>query len=139
MLSSQSWSTVNEIFNKVCYVIWNALFDYVTPPSNSRDLIEMFADFEQIWNMLHCIEAIDGKHITMKKPTFSGSLWHNYKGFFSIVLIAICDSRYNFIAIDIRQYGSNNDSAILLNSKMRETFEKDSFHVLVPFTFMRLA
>ena len=56
-----------------------------------------------------------------------------------MVLIAIYDSRYNFIAIDGRQYGSNNDSAILLNSKMRETFEKDSFHVLVAFTFMRLA
>ena len=84
-----------------------------------------------------CIEAIEMKHIVMKKPPFSGSLRHNSKGFFSIILLAICDACYNFTAIDVEQYGSKNDSAVLLNSKMKkkkkkEKNEKDSFYVPAP-------
>ena len=67
-----------------------------------------------------------------EKCAFSGFPWHKYKGFFSMVLLAICDARYNFTAIDVGQYGSNNDSGILLNSKMENNFEKDSFYVPAP-------
>ena len=113
-------------------MLWNALFGYATPPSSGNDWKKIVADFEQLWNMTHCIGATDGRHIAMKQPAFSGSLWNNYKGFFSMILLAICDARYNFTAKDVGQCGSNNDSGVLLNSKMGTNFEKDSFYVLAP-------
>lgn len=30
----------------------------------------------------------------------------------SLVLLAVCDAKYNFISIDVGQSGSNNDAAI---------------------------
>ena len=62
--------------------------------------------------MPHCLETIDSKHIAMRQPKHSGSLWHNYWGFFSLVLLAICDARYCFSFADVGEYGSNSDSEI---------------------------
>ena len=44
-------------------------------------------------------------------------------------MIAICDANYCFTLFDLGQYGSNNDSGILANSKMGDLFETNSLHV----------
>ena len=41
-------STDNGIINEVCDVLWNAVFEYVTPPSNDTDWKKIAADFEHI-------------------------------------------------------------------------------------------
>ena len=35
----------------------------------------------------------------------------------------MCDARYNFILVDVGQFGSNNDSGVLANSSMGRRFE----------------
>ena len=79
--------------------------------------------------MPHAIGCIDGKHIRIECPQLSGSIYHNYKGFFSIVLLAICDINYCFTLFDLGQYGSNNDSGVLAHSQMRQMFEKNELNV----------
>ena len=71
--------------------------------------------------------GIDGKHIAMDYPKNTGSLYHNYKGFFSFVLLAICDARYSFTFVDVGQYGPNNDSGVLKESTLGQGFKNGSF------------
>ena len=61
-------------------------------------------DFETIWNIPHVLDAFDGKHIRIQCPPNRGALFHNYKGFVSIALSAICDAKYNFTLVDTGQY-----------------------------------
>ena len=79
--------------------------------------------------MPHVLGAIDGKHIRIQCPSFTGTQYYNYKGFFSLVLMAICDANYCFTMFDVGQFGSNNDSGVLANSDMGTGFEFDQFHV----------
>ena len=41
--------------------------------------------------------ALNGKYIATKAPAKSGRVYHNYKGFFSIILLGLVDAEYKFI------------------------------------------
>ena len=89
-------------------------------------------DFETIWNMPHMSGALDGKHIHIQCPPNTGTLFHNYKGFFSIVLLTICDAKYNVTLVDIGQYGSNNNSGVLTSSTMGKKFSNGTMNIPPP-------
>ncbi len=42
------------------------------------------------------IKAMDGKHLKVMKPKVSDSKYFNYKHFFSVILMALVDSDYQF-------------------------------------------
>ena len=47
-----------------------------------------------------------------------------------MVLLAVCDAKYCFTMFDVGQYGSNNDSGVLLNSKMGKKLAQGSHNIL---------
>ena len=122
-------STINQIITEVCTSLWDVLSEYVSPPSTPEDWKRISNDFCQIWNMPHYIGVIDGKHVCIRKPSHTGTLWHNYKGFFSMVLLAVCDARYCFSFVDVGEYGSNSDSGVLKNSSMGKMFDRNQMGV----------
>lgn len=61
------------------------------------------------------IGAVDGKYIEIAKPDVSGSLYYNYKNYFSIILMAICDANYCFTCIKVGAYGGSSDSNVFKN------------------------
>ena len=73
--------------------------------------------------MPHVIGCLDSKDIRIECPQSSaGTVNHNCKDFFSIVLLAICDANYCFTLFDLGQFGSNNDSGVLASSQIGEIF-----------------
>lgn len=74
-------------------------------PTTAAGWREVADGFARRWNFKHCIGAIDGKHVAIRCPPKSGSTFYNYKGFFSIVLLAVVDSSYKFMYIDVGANG----------------------------------
>ena len=89
-------ATVSNIIHEALTAIWSLLTEdrYLRPPENQADWLRISNEFETVWNLPHCVGAIDGKHIAMQCPRKSGSMYYNYKGFFSIVLMAVCHGNY---------------------------------------------
>lgn len=67
----------------------------------------------------NCCGAIDGKHVRVRCPSNPGSAFYNYKEFYSIVLLAIVDANYKFIAVDVGSYGREGDAGQKFNNLKR--------------------
>ena len=68
--------------------------------------------FNTIWNVPNTIGAIGSKDFALKAPPNSGTVYHNYKGFFSINLLALVDADYKFLWVDVGASGSMSDYAV---------------------------
>lgn len=112
---------------EVCTALLQVYKDEVLAIPNTPDAWrEVAAQFERRWNMPHTLGALDGKHVEIKKPPGSGSLYHNYKGFFSIVLLALVDANYKFIWCDIGGMGFMSDCQIFNDSELKECMDDNS-------------
>ena len=102
---------------------------YLKSPSSVNDWKYISERFEAVWNFPHVVGAIDGKYIRIECTKLSGTLHHNYKGFFSMVLLSVCDADYCFTLFDFGSYGSNNDSGVLANSHLEKGLESNKIHL----------
>ncbi|XP_025197428.1 uncharacterized protein LOC112596145 [Melanaphis sacchari] len=69
------------------------------------------SEFWTKWNFPNCILAIDGKHVLVRSPDNTGSIFFNYK----------------FIAVDVGSFGREGDSGIFLKSTMGKKILDGSF------------
>ena len=68
----------------------------------------------------------------MKKPKKSGSDFYNYKGFFSLVLLALVEAEYRFLwGTNVGSSGSSSDAQIFNRTNLREKI-KDGIFGLPP-------
>ena len=86
-----------EIFAKliiidVCKALWKVLLPLQLPkPDTNTWQSWAHSDWDR-WNFSKCIGTIDCKHLIIMIAASSASLLQNYKGTFSIVLLAVVDS-----------------------------------------------
>ncbi|GFR65702.1 protein ALP1-like [Elysia marginata] len=88
--------------------------------------------FGELWDFKYCLGAIDGKHVRVQCPPSSGSLFYNYKSFFSLQLQAVADADLMFKAIDVGDFGMNSDGSVFKNSTFGELLLNNKLDLPVP-------
>ncbi|KAM4029736.1 uncharacterized protein ACNLHF_022392 [Anomaloglossus baeobatrachus] len=111
-------STISGIVRHTYRALWDCLQEEFIPQPTRDTWLQIADGFQQICQFPNCLGAVDWKYIRIVKPVASGSEFYNYKKYFSILLIAITDAHYKFVAVDIGAYGHSNDSQVFKMSVM---------------------
>lgn len=125
-------STVQSIIPEVCDVIYKVLQPIYLPAKTTQDWLDISEEFLSVWNFPNCVGAIDGKHIAIQAPKKSGSSFHNYKSFYSVVLLGVADASYKFSYVDIGANGIQSDGGILANSILGKRLENNTMNFPEP-------
>lgn len=118
--------TVGKIVEETTDAIWKQLAPVQLPVTNQQGFVKIAADFKDKWNFPNCVGAIDGKHVKIKAPRNSGTMFFNYKQFFSVNLQGVADARCKFIFIDVGAYGKQSDGGVFEASLISTFLEKNS-------------
>ncbi|XP_040209420.1 protein ALP1-like [Rana temporaria] len=125
-------STISTLVPQTCEAIWRNLQRQYLPEPTTAIWNEAAEGYWKHANFPNCVGALDGKHVRIRKPSASGSLFYNYKKYFSIILMAICDASYKFLAVDIGAYGQNNDSRVFKESNLGKALYAGTFQIPGP-------
>lgn len=98
-------------------------------PNTENEWMEEARLFNDLWNFPNCIGALDGKHVVMQAPSHSGSLYYNYKGTNSIVLLALANANYKFTYIDVGCNGRISDGGVFNRCSLANSIESDALNL----------
>ena len=77
--------------------------------SNLRNKMSAFTELNG------AIGAIDGCHVPIQLPfNCDGRSFYNFKGFYSSLMVVMCDYNYRIIGYSIGHTGCQSDSSIVL-------------------------
>lgn len=118
-MSGLGIATIQQIVKEVCESIVIHLWkDAVSAhfPSSEGHMREKIIDMEELWQFPCCWSAVDGCHISIKCPNGGAEAakeYHNFKNFYSIVLMGLIDAKYRFVWASAGFPGNTHDAMIL--------------------------
>ena len=132
-MSGLGLSTVCTITKEVSQAIidflWNeSVTKYM--PQSEQQFRNKIVDMEEMWQFPCCWAAIDGCHIPIKCPPGGQEAckeYHNFKNFYSVVLMAMVDSHYCFIWGSCGYPGNSHDSIIFQSTDLWSKIQKGNY------------
>ena len=126
-------TTICKFVSQVCKAILKEFQqEYLVSPTDPEDWKKIEERFRHRWNVPHAVGALDGKHIAMKKRKKSGIEYFNYKGYFSLVLLALVNANYNFLWVNVGASGLSSDAQIFNRSKLKRRIENGTLGIPLP-------
>ena len=119
-------NTIFKVKIQVCETIIAEYAEEMVPcPTTAEQWKEVSKVFSNRWNSHHCLGALDGKHIKIRCPKGGGSMYYNYKGFHSVILVALVAADYTFMWVDVGSNGCAGDAQVFNCGQLREAIETE--------------
>lgn len=119
-------SSISTFVPQVLQALKRKLLPRFLPNPNKIDWETKAEEFWDRWDFPNVVAALDGKHVRIVAPNQTGTLFYNYKGYFSIVLLAMVDANYKFLVVDVGSYGKEGDAGIFNKSEMGQLVKMGS-------------
>lgn len=130
LATPDSYRSISNLFNvpkssvllclhRVCHAtITSVCKEVICFPQNDDDIKSNEDRFFNVRGLSHIVGAIDGCHIPIKAPCVKPVAYVNRKGFHSVVLQAVVDSRMFFLDCYTGWPGSVHDARVFRNSPL---------------------
>uniref|UniRef100_A0A8C1ZID6 DDE Tnp4 domain-containing protein n=1 Tax=Cyprinus carpio TaxID=7962 RepID=A0A8C1ZID6_CYPCA len=113
-------STIRQFIPETCSANYQVLKDkYLKGPDSVEQWQQVEHGFETQWNFPNCLGALDGKHSTL----------YDYKHSFSIVLMALVDSSYRFLYVDVGFNGQISDGGVFEGCSLQNALENRTVNI----------
>ncbi len=120
-----AYNTICLLIAEVCAAIVDMYYEEVIQtPTTPEDWMVIANHNSRGWQYHHCLEAIDGKHVAIRKPMNGGSYYYNYKNFQSIVLMALVDGDYKFTWVEVGANGPSSDAQIFEDCGLKQAIDQ---------------
>ncbi len=120
---------VHEVNEAIVECLWQ---ECVTAhmPATTEDFKEKILDMEELWQFPFSWCAVDGCHIPIKCPPGGQEAckeYHNFKNFYSVVLMSMVDAKYRFVWVSCGYPGNSHDSIILQSTSIWSSIKDGKF------------
>lgn len=112
--------------------IWKSLQRVHMPKPSTARLKEVAKKYYEKWQFPNCIGAIDGKPFKVKTRKRRGSEFRKRKKYISVVLQAVVDANYKFIAVEVGGGDEQSDDGAFQCSKLNELLSNGNYSVPPP-------
>lgn len=125
-------NTIGQIIRECTIAIWECLQPNYMPVPTEDTWMTVAKRYYELWDLPNCIGSIDGKHFRIQKFNNTGSQYYNYKGYFSVVLLACVDADGIFTTIDVGEIGRNSDGGVFRSSSLGQLLVKNKLKIPKP-------
>ena len=108
------------------YITLNFILQF---PETQADWLEQAKLFDERWQFPNCLGAVDGKHVAIIPPPGSGSYYFNYKGFHSMVLMAVANANCEFLYVHFGTNGRVSDGGVLTCTDFFQMLTSDNLNL----------
>ncbi|KAM7306559.1 protein ANTAGONIST OF LIKE HETEROCHROMATIN PROTEIN 1 [Ixodes scapularis] len=123
-------SVVNESYREFCDVVIEELEARTVSMIRNEDLEHHMREFQAVLGFPNDIGALDGCHLPVSPLKDSAVDYRNYKGCYSVILLALVDHRYLFRYISVGSPGKCHDANVYGRSPLGRLLE--DYQVAVP-------
>ncbi|XP_037508358.1 uncharacterized protein LOC119384138 [Rhipicephalus sanguineus] len=120
-------STVNIIYREFCEAVVDSLEErWVRMPTPS-EMEDHIKEFQLTLGFPQGVGALDGCHFPVSPPKEYASDYYNYKGWYSVILLALVDHNYMFRFINVGSPGRCHDAHVYHQSSLSRLIEGPTF------------
>ncbi|XP_030271800.1 protein ALP1-like [Sparus aurata] len=126
-------STIRQFIPETCSAIYQVLKEkYLKCPDTVEGWQQVAEGFQTRWNFPNCLGALDGKHVSIRPTPGRGSSVNNNKHPSSIVLMALVDSSYRFLYVDVGCNGRVLESGVFGGCSLQDALENRTSNIPAP-------